>query len=275
MYRIQQRIHPLKITTVLLGLAFFPAAVLSARAEPPNAGTETHSTGKTNVMAAENVQRGKTLFAQSCATCHGADATGGVGPNLLESSIVRNPEKYGNVVATVIEEGRPERGMPAFSTLSSQNVSDIVAFLRARIMTAGNSGTEEETLKKLLTGNAEAGQQFFARNCATCHSPTKDLAGIGKKYPPMVLQSRFLSPPIDHLATATVSLADGKQVEGKLLHLDEFYVAIQTKDGWYRSWPAQQVKVQVNNPLDGHIKLLEKYKDKDVHDVFAYLETLK
>ena len=67
----------------------------------------------------------------------------------------------------------------------------------------------------------------------------------------------------------------GKKVHGKLLHLDGFYVAILDQDGWYRSWPLQQVKVQVNDPLAGHLELLSKYTDKDIHDVFAYLETLK
>jgi cytochrome c oxidase cbb3-type subunit 3 len=120
------------------------------------------------------------------------------------------------------------------------------------------------------------GKQYFngAGKCATCHSPTGDLAGIAKKYSPSELEARFLYPPDDHV-TATVSLPSGKKVHGKLLHLDAFYVAILDQDGWYRSWPLQQAKVQVEDPLAGHLELLGKYTDKDIHDVFAYLETLQ
>ena len=125
-------------------------------------------------------------------------------------------------------------------------------------------------------GMPDAGKQYFngAGKCATCHSPTGDLAGIAKKYSPADLESRFLYPP-DTSITATVSLNSGKQFHGKLLHHDAFYVAILDQDGMYRSWSLQQAKVQVEDPLAGHLELLSKYTDKDIHDVFAYLETLK
>ena len=230
-------------------------------------------------MKSPNVQRGQAQFQKSCAVCHGTEAMGGVGPNLVQSSLVRHDED-GNLIAPVIQEGRVDKGMPAFPMMSSADVSDIVAFLHARIQVASlassNGLVGDYSLQQLLTGNAEAGKQYFngAGKCATCHSPTGDLAGIAKKYSPAELEARFLYPPDDRV-TATVSLPSGKKVHGKLLHLDAFYVAILDQDGWYRSWPLQQVKVQVKDPLAGHLDLLGKYTDKDIHDVFAYLETLQ
>ena len=169
---------------------------------------------------------------------------GGVGPNLIQSSLVRHDEN-GNLIAPVMQEGRVDKGMPAFPLMTSPDISDIVAFLHARIEVASVSSSDGlaggYSLKKLLTGNAEAGKQYFngAGGCATCHSPTGNLAGIASKYSPAELEARFLRP-LDDNVTAIVSLPSGKKVHGKLLHLDAFYVAILNEDGWYRSSPSTQ-----------------------------------
>ena len=234
---------------------------------------------QSNPMQNEDVKRGNDKFQQSCAICHGTDARGGSGSSLVDSSLVRH-DVNGNLLAPVIQEGRPDKGMPAYPTLSPSQISDIVAFLHARVEVTNSVESSGPVggyqLKRLLTGSTEAGKRYFngEGKCSTCHSPTKDLAGIASKYSPVELESRFLYPP-DDLRTATVSLSDGKKMTGKLLHLDAFYVSIVDKAGWYHSWPINKVKVQVNDPLKGHLELLGKYKDKDIHDVFAYLETLK
>ena len=234
---------------------------------------------QSDLMKHENAKRGQAKYQQSCSICHGTEAMGGVGPNLTQSALVRHDEN-GNLIAPVIEEGRPDKGMPAFPLMTSAEVSDVVAFLHARVELASVVSSEGlaggYSLQQLLTGNADAGKQYFngAGKCSTCHSPTGDLSGIAKKYSPADLESHFLSPPEDHI-TAAVSLTSGREIHGKLLHLDAFYVAIVDQDGWYRSWPLQQAKVRVEDPLAGHMELLNKYTDKDIHDVFAYLETLK
>jgi cytochrome c oxidase cbb3-type subunit 3 len=160
------------------------------------------------------------------------------------------------------------------------NISDIAAFLHTRIeITNSNEGHGPiggYSLRQILTGNAEAGKRYFNEEgkCATCHSPTGDLAGIANKYSPMELEARFLYPPDENI-TATVFLPSGKKVKGKLLHRDAFYVALLDEDGRYRSWPVREVKIQVEDPLTGHLDLLARYTDEDIHNVFSYLETLK
>jgi cytochrome c oxidase cbb3-type subunit III len=235
---------------------------------------------QTDSMKNESARRGQALFQKSCAMCHGAEAMGGVGPNLVQSSLVRHDDENGDQIASVIQEGRVDKGMPAFPLMTSANISDIVAFLHARIDVASVSSSNGlaggYSLKQLLTGNADEGKQYFngAGKCSTCHSATGDLAGIASKYSPAELEARFLYPPEDNV-TGTVTLSSGKTVQGKLLHLDARYVAIRGEDGWYRSWPLREAKVQVHDPLAGHRELLSRYTDKDIHNVFAYLETLK
>lgn len=230
-------------------------------------------------MQQQNMQRGDALFRQSCAGCHGVTARGGIGPSLIDSSLVRH-DVNGNLISPVVQNGRPDNGMPSFPSLTTEQISDIVAFLHARITvtnsveSAGPVGGY--SLQRLLTGNAESGKQYFngAGGCSHCHSPTGDLASIASKYSPAALEARFLYPR-DSDTTATVTLPSGKTIEGKLAHLDAFYIAIVDSTGLYHSWPVTQIKVQTHDPLQAHELLLGKYSNKDVHDVFAYLETLK
>ena len=265
----EQQARTFGVSTRFLGMALLLTLSICAA---------VRANAKENPMDKEDVKRGNDKFQQSCAICHGTGARGGSGSSLVDSSLVRH-DVNGNLIAPVVQEGRPDKGMPAFPTLTAPQVSDIAAFLHARIVVTSSTESHGPVggyqLKRLLTGNIEAGKQFFngEGKCATCHSPQKDLAGIAGKYSPVELESRFLYPPVD-LRTATISLPSNKKVSGRLVHLDGFYVAIVDDAGWYRPASAH-VKVEVKDPLNGHLELLGKYKDKDIHDVFSYLETLK
>lgn len=222
--------------------------------------------------------RGRTQFKSSCGFCHGDDATGNRGPDLLRSAALSH-DQSGDTLRPLIRNGRPDKGMPAFPALTSPEVSDIVEFLHSRAAEALHSNTvpNDYPLDKLLTGNAEEGRKYFENTggCSGCHSPTGDLGGIALKYRPLELQQAFLYPARGAGRTATVTTANGETVQGKLVHADEFEIAITGKDGWYRSWERSAVKVEIHDPLAAHRALMPKYTDADVHNLFAYLETLK
>jgi cytochrome c oxidase cbb3-type subunit 3 len=220
--------------------------------------------------------RGRTQFQQSCGFCHGADATGARGPDLLRSPVLAHDVK-GNEIGPVIRQGRPDKGMPALP-LSDAQILDIAAFLHARAVEALNSSSVPTAypVEKLLTGHAEAGKTFFERagECNKCHSVTGDLAGIANKRTPMDLEARMLYPE-GKLATATVRLPSGEQVKGEVEHVDDFMIGLRDASGWYRSFRRDRVKVELQDPLAAHRQLLEKLTQANVHDLFAYLETLK
>jgi cytochrome c oxidase cbb3-type subunit 3 len=224
------------------------------------------------------VKRGQAQFKQTCAFCHGPDASGGAeGPNLMRSGLVRHDEN-GNLIGPVIRDGRPKKGMPPVP-LSETQIADVVAYLHWRLKESDLTSPpnpREYSLKLLLTGNADAGKAFFfgEGRCNGCHSPSGDLAGIAKKYTPADLQARFLYPS-DVPKTATVTTGSGQSFKGTLAHQDAFTIAIKDADGWYHSWPLDEVKVQIHDPLAGHLELLHTYKNSDMHNLFAYLETLK
>ena len=228
---------------------------------------------------ADVVERGRQQFVKTCAFCHGQNATGGSnGPNLVQSALVRHDEN-GNLIEPLLRQGRPEKGMPAFQ-LSQTQMTEVGTFLHSRVaasdLKSAGRPNQNYSIDKLLTGNAQAGKAFFkgAGKCSTCHSPEGDLAKIASKYEPVVLQARFLYPP-DQRVTATVTDGSGKQYRGAIKLLTNYDVAIQEESGWYHSWPLDTVTLTVSDSLSSHLKLLSRYSDAEMHDVFAYLETLK
>jgi len=222
------------------------------------------------------VERGRKSFERSCGFCHGPDATGARGPDLVRSPLVAHDLKA-DKIGEVIRLGRPDKGMPAM-TLTDPQVLDIAAFLHARAAEAlSSSGLPAKyPLEKLLTGNPEAGKMFFngAGGCKPCHSPTGDLAGVATKYSPIDLQARMLYPGGKH-TIAVVTLPSGEQLKGPLAHADDFVIALRDASGWYRSFSRDRVKVELQDPLAAHRDLLDKLTQADVHNLFAYLESLK
>lgn len=226
------------------------------------------------------IERGHKQFEQSCGFCHGPDATGARGPDLVRSPLVAHDAK-GDLIGDVIRRGRPDKGMPPLA-LTDQQVADIAAFLHARVAEGVESAgiPRAYPVEKLLTGNAAAGKAYFngAGGCKNCHSPTGDLAAISTKYSPIELEAHMLYPgrrKDGPHTTAVVTLPSGEQIQGPLVHADDFVVALRDASGWYRSFSRDRVKVELQDPLAAHRELLPKLTQADVHNLFAYLETLK
>ena len=164
-------------------------------------------------------------------------------------------------------------------------IADIAAFLRYRQQAAINR--RDYQIQDVVTGDARRGEEYFngAGKCNTCHSPTRDLKGIASKYEPVALQSRFLYPAPSRFDTAskppppvqaTVTLPSGQAVTGTLQYLDDFNVSLRDPSGEYHSWTRDDgLKVEIRDPLAAHQELLKKYTDADMHNLLAYLVTLK
>jgi cytochrome c oxidase cbb3-type subunit 3 len=226
---------------------------------------------------------GQKIFGPTCGFCHGADGRGGQGPDLLRSSVVLDDDK-GELIGPVIQNGRPNKGMPAFSSLTEEQVRAIAEFLHMQVELAANRGTYQ--VQNIVTGNAQAGEAYFKGEgkCTTCHSVSGDLAHIGSKLTPADLQAAELYPDTrgnefggtQRPRQVSVTLADGKKFTGSLKHLDDFYVSLEDAQGEYHSIAiAKGVKVVVEDKLVFHRQMLDKYGDKQIHDLTAYLVTLK
>lgn len=241
-------------------------------AEPAPQSAESGTAMHTSLSAA-----GQALFQQNCAFCHGRDAMGGeTGPDLTQSRLVRM-DRTGEAISKVIHEGRPDNKMPAFN-FSSQEIAGIIAFIHARQAeaVARPGGRRGVAVADLQTGNVAAGKRYFdgAGGCNKCHSPSGDLAGIASRFEGLELEERMLYPR-EAKSRVTVTTPGGEKISGVLAYRDEFTVALRDASGVYRSWPTSRVHYTVDAPVEAHVDLFGKYTDDDVHNLMAYIQTLR
>jgi len=193
-------------------------------------------------------------------------------------------DDHGELMGPVIQNGRPDKGMPAFSSLSEAQLRALAEFIHMQVELTANRGTYQ--VRNILTGNAQAGETYFKGEgkCYTCHSVTGDLAHIGSKLAPVDLQAVELYPEARSYdfggkhptRQVTVTLADGTKLTGSLKHLDDFYVSLEDDQGRYHSITiTKDVKAVVDDKLAFHRKMLDHYTDQQIHDLTAYLVTLK
>lgn len=224
---------------------------------------------------AMNIVAGKAQFQQTCGFCHGPDARGASGPDLIRSTLVSH-DVNGNLIGNVVRNGRPEKGMPAFQ-LSDTDIANIAQFLHAEAHSAASVAQRipsEYPLEKLLVGNARDGKTYFEGHCSSCHSPQGDLAHVASRYKPFDLQTRIAFPAGAKPIVTVVDEA-GKTWTGEQVYADEFLVSLREKDRSVHTWQRGAAQIHINDPLAAHEKLLRQYSDRDVHDLFAYLETFK
>ena len=219
--------------------------------------------------------RGRKIYAEYCINCHGARAKGTEnGPDLIRSVTVLRDR-------TGTEIGPALKKLPNHKAdLPASQIADLSHFLKQYIeQTVRNRNTTRPP--NVLTGNANAGREYFngAGKCSMCHSATGDLAGIGRRYDPITLQQRTLFPrgvtggkPTE----VTVTPAGGRPVAGTLERIDDFNVSLRDAAGEFHAWRrTPQLKVELRDPYAAHIELLDRYTDADIHNIVAYLETLK
>lgn len=292
-----------------LSLHFGPNTIVSGPARRGNRsgavapGASGRGPGPLGAGAADShvvddagAERGKSVYIAECITCHGVKARGGnpnlpsneQGPDLIRSPVVLH-DRYGNGIGPFLAKGHPRQsGRPA-SSLKAEQVADLAHFLHQKVYNTLRSGSELQ-IQNVLTGDGKAGAAYFngAGKCNTCHSPTGDLKGIGRRYDPPTIQSKFLFPRTvgfgrggaasvkEKPITVTVTQSNGEVVAGVLVALDDFNVSLRDLQGNYRSFKiTESLKVVKHDPYAMHVALLDQYTDKDIHDVVAYLESLK
>jgi cytochrome c oxidase cbb3-type subunit 3 len=244
--------------------------------------------GRGPVFDEAAIARARVVYEPNCGFCHGNDARGGAaGPDLARSLVVIG-DTGGRELGEFLAVGQPDRGMPAFPNLSRAQIADIAVFLHERVEAARNR-TPKDVMASVV-GDPKAGAAYFngRGRCSTCHSVSGDLAGIGRKYDPMGLQDRFVNPRSGQrgaavpassrsLRSVTVTLPSGETIAGTLNFVSEFAVTLIDGAGRRRSFArsGDVPRVVITDPLQAHLDLMRSYTDKDMHDLTAYLVTIK
>lgn len=237
------------------------------------------------VIDAAAADRGRRVYAAECITCHGTHARGGdKGADLVRSEVILH-DRYGSTLEPFLRKGHPTETTPV-AKLAHQQIEDLSHTLHQEVYNTLRAALQ---IQNVLTGDAKAGQAYFngMGKCSTCHSPAGDLAHIASRMEPPALQQNFLFPGGGRggrggrgggatKVTVTVTPASGAAITGSLAHLDDFNVALRDASGEYHSFQrTPSVKVVTHDPAQAHHELLDQYTDKNIHDIVAYLETLK
>jgi cytochrome c oxidase cbb3-type subunit III len=250
--------------------------------------------------------RGRALWAADCAACHGPQARGSdAGPNIIRTETVnfdRVAPQAGSVLGAFLKKGHPTHSKKPSASFTDAEITDLANFLRQRVNDTMR-GSPVFTVGDIVTGNAKAGEAYFtgAGGCATCHTGERSLAGVATRIPaPVDLQQRMLfpasgrarggrgrggappagggaAPAADRNAiTVSITAANAAPLTGVLVEESDFYVTLRGADGTIRTVRrAPGLTITKTNPLQAHIDLLDRITDAQIHDVVAYLETLK
>ncbi len=231
------------------------------------------------------IEAGRIRFGADCGFCHGRDAAGGTGGTDLTRSALVAQDVGGDLIGALVKAGRIDRGMPAFSGMPASDLEAIAAFIHDQKLRAesASGGRRSVEVADLQTGNARAGERYFEAHCTGCHSASGNLSGVASRLEGLTLLRRMLYPgsegpsaaPPPAKPRATVTTSDGRRFGGTLAYRDEFTIALTDEAGRYRSWPTGRVSFEIDDPLEAHVKQLAIYTDDDIHDVFAYLQTLR
>jgi cytochrome c oxidase cbb3-type subunit 3 len=244
------------------------------------------------LAAPDVLARGKAVYDTNCSSCHASDLRG-VPPqgHTLLHSIIALDDQHGELVsAELLKHASP-------ITLAGGDPVAVAEYIHSILATGGSQGSPpgrpDETLLNILVGDPKAGETYVKANCLSCHSLTGDLQGIATKIAdPRALQNAWVSGTAGGGGRGggrggggggnpvVVTMADGKKFEGKLIRKDDFIVILTLADGTRKSIArnGDVPKVEVTDPQAGHKKMLLALDDphnKNMHDVTAYLATLK
>lgn len=221
--------------------------------------------------------RGAPLFQQNCGFCHGQQARGATGPSLITSDEVLGDD-HGERLTPFLKKGRPEKGMPAFATIPDDQLRDISEFLHLQVEEVANRGRYH--VLNILVGNAAKGQTYVKTHCMSCHT-AETFAHIGSSFhSPEQLQRGWIWPTRredSSLAiTAKVKTPDGITMAGRVTQVSDFRITLVDHSGKTHVIEREPgVEVQIDDPLAAHEAMIMSLTNDDMHNVTAYLATLK
>jgi cytochrome c oxidase cbb3-type subunit 3 len=199
-------------------------------------------------------------------------------------------DNEGELIGPIVRGSRP--GMQAID-MTDADVRAVAVYIHEIKRSARGQGAPPTigvpVDENAIAGGAAAGKAYFDAKCAGCHSVTGDLQNIGNRMPTVrALQNLWVAGgggrgrggrgggADRRTPTVTVTRPGAERLEGALVNIDDFTVTLALADGRPRTVRRDaQTTVEVSDPLQGHRDLLGVLTDKDMHDVTAYLVTVK
>ncbi len=219
---------------------------------------------------------GRSTFNSFCAGCHGLDGSGSdKAVNISGSDRVRHLSDA--QLSSIISNGVPETGMPAFRNLNESQVRAVVDYLRSLQGKAEGHG---------LPGDPKRGKEiFFGKgDCSTCHTVSgqggflgPDLTEHGATSSADAIRAEIVRtprvPPIGY-RTAALTTDSGQRLEGLVRNEDNFSVQLQTKDGSFHFF--KKTGLRSFEHLDRSLmptNYRDRLSDSELNDLASYLMT--
>jgi cytochrome c oxidase cbb3-type subunit III len=218
------------------------------------------------------IAAGKTLFATSCAGCHGPGGEGGRGPNLHTRGAWHPLDEDG--LFQTIRDGIPGADMPPLK-LPEPQLWQIVAFVRSLTMPAFEAPP---------FGNVQAGEALFWNKgqCGGCHRVRgkgglmgPDLTNIGSQRSLEKLREAVLDPDADGFRGylgVTATLKDGRSVRGVARNRTNYTVQLLDEQGkvhLLRTADLRDLRFSDHSPMPRDYK--QKLSAQEITDLIAYL----
>ena len=219
------------------------------------------------------------------------------GPNLLRSQLALN-DLHGELIIPVVQRRAANAGHAADAAAAaarpttSRRSPRTFTPSQATIARTGLAARRAAVQLNIVVGDAKAGQAYFAANVhapatrlqATCRASRRGspircscrtrgwAAAAGADAARRSAAARRAT------VTVAVTLPNGQRVEGRSMRYDDFIVILTTADGTQRSFAPQRRRAEGRShgsAAPGIGSCCRRYTDKDMHDVTAYLVTLK
>ncbi len=225
---------------------------------------------------ADDLAKGKRIFAGHCAPCHGPAGNGGQGANLAQPRLARAPNDQS--LFEVIKKGIPGTEMPTAWQMIDREIWQTAAFVK----TLGQLPPE------IVPGNASRGRAlYFGKgSCQACHSIHAEggklgpeLSEIGIRRSAAHLRQSILEPEADfaeRFLFLRVVTRDGKSFTGVRLNEDTFSVQMMDTGENIRAFWKHELKqveeMKGKSPMPSYKGTFTK---DQIDDVVAFLVTLR
>ena len=215
---------------------------------------------------------GRQTFARSCSGCHGLDGKGTQrAPSIAAGS--RASQLAEGDLLRIVAKGVPERGMPAFEALGSDQMSAVVKYVR---MLSGVAATTT------LPGVPERGKKLFfgEGGCSQCHMMqgaggfiAPDLSGYARGTTPKQVRTAITKPEgVSRAQLASVATTDGQHYEGMIRNEDNFSLQLQTLDGGFHFFSKAGLKAIERKPATTmHQGFGSRFSASQLDDLVSYI----